>query len=72
MEIDRNFPMARYIAEARTNHTILSQASEDQVRQSILVRFLEEESTFQRWGRLPDKVMQTTPIPPGLPVHFPP
>ncbi|KAF4462719.1 Pfs NACHT and Ankyrin domain, partial [Fusarium albosuccineum] len=54
-EIQQNFPMARYAAEAWIGHVALAQASEDIAR--AMVRFLEEEETFQRWARLyqPDR-----------------
>ncbi|RHZ48411.1 uncharacterized protein CDV56_105659 [Aspergillus thermomutatus] len=48
--IQRDFPMARYVAELWIDQAALAQASEDIVQ--VTVRFLEKEATFQRWCRL--------------------
>lgn len=63
-EIRRDFPMAKFAAELWTGHAALAQASENVVR--FTVRFLEKESTFQRWARLyqPDRSWATDPGPP--------
>ena len=54
-EMKQDFPMARYAAEAWTVYAALAQASEDIARATV--RFLEEETTFQRWASLyqPDR-----------------
>ncbi|KFA55211.1 hypothetical protein S40293_09949 [Stachybotrys chartarum IBT 40293] len=49
-EIKQDFPMARYAAEVWTVHAALAQATEDICRATV--RFLEMETTFQRWARL--------------------
>jgi ankyrin repeat protein len=49
-EIRRDFPIARHAAELWTEHAALAQASEDISR--MIVRFLVNEVTFQRWARL--------------------
>ncbi|CEL07105.1 Putative Pfs, NACHT and Ankyrin domain protein [Aspergillus calidoustus] len=49
-ELEENFPMARYAAEAWTGHAALAQASSDIV--AAIVKFLMEEATFQRWLHL--------------------
>ncbi|RYP70409.1 hypothetical protein DL769_004971 [Monosporascus sp. CRB-8-3] len=66
-EIKQDFPMARYAAEVWTGYAALAQASEDIAR--AIVRFLEEEVTFQRWARLyqPDRHWDDNPRPPRPP-----
>ncbi|KAJ5095220.1 Pfs NACHT and Ankyrin domain protein [Penicillium argentinense] len=63
-EINRDFPMARYAAELWTDHAALAQASKDIVRATV--RFLEKESTFQRWASLyqADSSWDPNPGPP--------
>jgi hypothetical protein len=63
-EINSDFPMARYAAEAWTSHAMLAQASKDITR--AIVRFLDEEATFQRWAHLcqPDRDWDDDPGPP--------
>lgn len=63
-EIKRDFPMARFAAELWTGHATLAQASENIVQ--VIVRFLEKESTFQRWACLyqPDQDWDLDPGPP--------
>jgi ankyrin repeat protein len=61
--IRSNFPMARYAAEYWTEYAVLAEASEDTVRNTI--RFLRDETTFQRWCRLyqADNQMEDKPGP---------
>ncbi|KAJ5364731.1 Pfs NACHT and ankyrin domain protein [Penicillium cataractarum] len=63
-KIQRDFPMARFAAEIWTDHAALAQASEELVR--MTVNFLEDEETFQRWGRLyqADMAWDDDPGPP--------
>ncbi|KAL4995400.1 purine and uridine phosphorylase [Aspergillus recurvatus] len=49
-EIWRDFPMARRAAKHWTEHAALAQTSED--ISPMIVGFLGNEVTFQRWGRL--------------------
>jgi hypothetical protein len=46
----RYFPLAEYAAEFWTCHAVLAQAHEEIIR--MIVTFLEEKRTFQRWTRL--------------------
>ncbi|KAJ5590153.1 Pfs NACHT and ankyrin domain protein [Penicillium hetheringtonii] len=55
--INRDFPMAKYVAGIWTKHAALAQDNEDIVR--VTVRFLENEVTFQRWTRLYDEDVGT-------------
>ncbi|KAH6617510.1 hypothetical protein F5144DRAFT_541691, partial [Chaetomium tenue] len=66
-EIKQGFPMARFAAEVWTDYAGLAQASEDILR--AMVRFLEEEVTFQRWARLyqADRAWDHDPGPPRGP-----
>ncbi|KAL4756031.1 uncharacterized protein BDW70DRAFT_166850 [Aspergillus foveolatus] len=48
--IERNFPMARSAAKLWTGHAALAQASKD--ISQMIIRFLENEVTFQRWACL--------------------
>ncbi|KAF3384972.1 Ankyrin repeat domain-containing protein 29 [Penicillium rolfsii] len=63
-QIKKDFPMARYAAEIWPGYARLAQTSEDIVRE--IVRFLEEEVTFQRWGCLfqADRIWDDKPGPP--------
>lgn len=56
--------MARCAAELWAGHSALADDSEDIVQ--TIVRFLENESTFQRWARLyqPDMDWKNNPGPP--------
>ncbi|CAG7915968.1 unnamed protein product [Penicillium olsonii] len=60
-EIKHNFPMARYAAEVWACHAALAQIYDEVVR--MIVSFLEEETTFQRWARLhqADKSWEDSP-----------
>ncbi|KAH8659525.1 Pfs, NACHT and ankyrin domain protein, partial [Ilyonectria robusta] len=49
-KIKRDFLMARFAAEVWTSHAASAESSEDVVRATF--RFLENEITFKRWGRL--------------------
>ncbi|OQD95344.1 hypothetical protein PENVUL_c117G02198 [Penicillium vulpinum] len=49
-EIKHNFPMAAYAAEVWACHAALAQIYDEVVR--MIVSFLKEETTFQRWARL--------------------
>ncbi|KAK3378799.1 hypothetical protein B0T24DRAFT_568404 [Lasiosphaeria ovina] len=48
--IRRDFPLAQFAAEAWASHAASVEGSEGTVRATI--RFLEDETTFQRWRRL--------------------
>ncbi|KAL6362155.1 hypothetical protein LRP88_04231 [Fusarium phalaenopsidis] len=48
--IRRDFPMARFAAESWMDHAISAETSGDIIR--MAADFLQDESTFQRWGRL--------------------
>ncbi|KAJ6037053.1 Pfs NACHT and Ankyrin domain protein [Penicillium herquei] len=63
-KIQRDFPMARFAAESWTDHAALAQVSEEIVR--MTVNFLQDEETFQRWGRLyqADRTWDIDPGPP--------
>ncbi|KAJ5235397.1 NACHT nucleoside triphosphatase [Penicillium citrinum] len=63
-KIKDDFPMEKFAAELWPRHAALAQASEDIVQ--ITIRFLENESTFQRWSRLyqPDRSWTDNPGPP--------
>ncbi|KAL4812423.1 Pfs, NACHT and ankyrin domain protein [Aspergillus spinulosporus] len=63
-EIDRDFPMARRAAKLWTEHAALAQDSDDISR--MIVKFLENEVTFQRWARLyqADRTWANIPGPP--------
>ncbi|KAK7224191.1 hypothetical protein V2G26_012194 [Clonostachys chloroleuca] len=62
--IIQDFPMARCAAKIWTRHAALAQASEDVAR--AIVKFLENEETFQRWACLyqPDRAWLDDPGPP--------
>ncbi|EXL65535.1 hypothetical protein FOPG_18241 [Fusarium oxysporum f. sp. conglutinans race 2 54008] len=62
--IRRDFPMARYAAEYWMDYAVSAETSEDIVR--ITVKFLEDETTFQRWCRLyqADRQWDHEPGPP--------
>jgi hypothetical protein len=49
-KMKRYFPLAEYAAEFWTCHAVLAQAHEEIIR--MIVTFLEEKRTFQRWTRL--------------------
>ncbi|KAK0721573.1 Pfs, NACHT and ankyrin domain protein [Lasiosphaeria miniovina] len=49
-EIEWNFPLAQFAAEVWTSHAASVKSSEEIVR--VIIRFLEDEITFQRWRRL--------------------
>ncbi|KAK4228724.1 putative ankyrin repeat protein L63 [Podospora fimiseda] len=49
-EIKREFPLARYAAEVWADNAASAQASENIV--PVIVSFMENEVTFQRWTRL--------------------
>jgi hypothetical protein len=63
-ELKQEFPMTRYAAEVWTGHAALAQGVPDVVR--LIVRFLTEEETFQRWARLyqADRSWDINPGPP--------
>ncbi|KAL7754888.1 hypothetical protein ACKLNR_015228 [Fusarium oxysporum f. sp. zingiberi] len=63
--IRRDFPMARYAAEYWMDYAVSAETSEDIVR--IIVSFLRDEITFQRWCRLyqADRQLLDEPGPPG-------
>uniref|UniRef100_A0A8H7NHJ7 Clr5 domain-containing protein n=1 Tax=Bionectria ochroleuca TaxID=29856 RepID=A0A8H7NHJ7_BIOOC len=62
--IKQDFPMARCAAKIWTRHAALTQESKDAAR--AIVKFLENEETFQRWACLyqPDRAWVRDP---GLP-----
>ncbi|KAH7187521.1 hypothetical protein BKA60DRAFT_602335 [Fusarium oxysporum] len=49
-EVKRDFPMAQYAAESWMDYAVTVETSEDVVRTAV--SFLQDETTFQRWGRL--------------------
>ncbi|WYZ41181.1 hypothetical protein EsH8_V_000076 [Colletotrichum jinshuiense] len=49
-DIRRDFPLARYAAQVWTRFAALAETSEDVVQAAV--GFLQDEITFQRWGRL--------------------
>ncbi|KAH7191260.1 hypothetical protein DER44DRAFT_889995 [Fusarium oxysporum] len=63
--IRRDFPMAQYAAEYWMDYAVSAETSEDIVR--IIVSFLRDETTFQRWCRLyqADRQLLDEPGPPG-------
>ncbi|KFA68023.1 hypothetical protein S40285_09729, partial [Stachybotrys chlorohalonatus IBT 40285] len=63
-QITRDFPMAQFAAEIWTSHGALAESDKDVFR-AILI-FLQEDNTFQRWGRLhqADQSWNDDPGPP--------
>ncbi|KAM6529613.1 hypothetical protein FALCPG4_007743 [Fusarium falciforme] len=48
--IKHDFPMARFAAESWMDYAVSAETSEDIVRRTV--SFLQDKTTFQRWGRL--------------------
>jgi hypothetical protein len=48
--IKHDFPMARFAAQFWMDHAVSAETSEDLVRTTV--SFLQDKTTFQRWGRL--------------------
>ncbi|KAH7007957.1 uncharacterized protein B0I36DRAFT_378693 [Microdochium trichocladiopsis] len=63
-KIKQDFPMARYAAEYWMGYATSAETSEAVVRTAV--RFLQDESTFQRWSRLyqADRESDSDPGPP--------
>ncbi|KEY74882.1 hypothetical protein S7711_10251, partial [Stachybotrys chartarum IBT 7711] len=63
-QITWDFPMARFAAEIWTRHGALAESDNDVFR--AILMFLQEENTFQRWGRLhqADQSRNDDPGPP--------
>ncbi|KAH7303730.1 hypothetical protein B0I35DRAFT_156178 [Stachybotrys elegans] len=63
-ETARDFPMARFAAKIWTSHGALAESDNDLFR--AILMFLQEENTFQRWGRLyqADQIWSVKPGPP--------
>ncbi|KAH7010690.1 uncharacterized protein B0I36DRAFT_378566 [Microdochium trichocladiopsis] len=63
-KIKQDFPMARYAAEYWMGYATSAETSEAVVRTAV--RFLQDESTFQRWSRLyqADREWDSDPGPP--------
>ncbi|KAM6516681.1 hypothetical protein FALCPG4_014855 [Fusarium falciforme] len=63
-KIKHDFPMARFAAESWMDHPVSAKTSEDIVRTTV--NFLQDETTFQRWGRLyqADYAWKNDPGPP--------
>ncbi|KAL6358357.1 hypothetical protein LRP88_08542 [Fusarium phalaenopsidis] len=62
--IKHDFPMARYAAEFWMDYAVSAETSEDIVRTTV--SFLQDKTTFQRWGRLyqADNAWVKNPGPP--------
>ncbi|KAK4175394.1 hypothetical protein QBC36DRAFT_331536 [Triangularia setosa] len=60
-EIKERFPMARYAAEYWMDYAALAERSEDVVQTST--KFLQDESTFQRWDQLYRARNELTSVP---------
>ncbi|KAH7268752.1 hypothetical protein B0J15DRAFT_441888 [Fusarium solani] len=62
--IKHDFPMARFAAESWMDHAVSAETSEDLVRTTV--SFLQDKTTFQRWGQLyqADYAWSNDPGPP--------